>query len=265
MTFDGTIGLVTGAASGIGRATAELLAGEGATVAVLDVHDRGGNGTIDAITAAGGSAPYINCNVEHPNEIEDAINTVVARYGRLDWAHNNAGVSGAGVTTDALTVEQWDKVMRIDARGAWLSMRYELAVMRQQGRGAIVNTSSVCAFQAAQQTSPYNAAKHAVVGMTKEAAIEFARLGIRVNAVRPGYTAHPWHSTPPHPRCGHKWRTASRWDDVANPQKSHKQWPGCFPIHPRTSPDTRSSLTAACSKKCTALQIKRQHELVLMF
>jgi NAD(P)-dependent dehydrogenase (short-subunit alcohol dehydrogenase family) len=191
MRFEGQVGLVTGAASGIGQATAGLLASEGAFVAVLDVDESGAKQTVDAISAAGGTAQFIRCDVSRSGDIDSAIREILTTHGRLDFAHNNAGISADGLTIDALSEESWDKVMRINARGIWLSMKYELAVMRNQRSGTVVNTSSVCAFQVAQQTSPYNAAKHAVVGMTKEAAVEFARLGVRVNAVCPGYTATP--------------------------------------------------------------------------
>lgn len=115
----------------------------------------------------------------------------MARHGRLDFAHNNAGICPVGYAVDTLPEELWDAVIGVNLKGVWLSMRYELAVMRRQRSGAVVNTSSVCGVRAAPLTSPYNTSKHGVIGLTKEAAVDFAALGIRVNAVLPGIVDTP--------------------------------------------------------------------------
>jgi NAD(P)-dependent dehydrogenase (short-subunit alcohol dehydrogenase family) len=180
------VGLVTGGASGIGRASAMLLAREGTHVTVADVDVAGGEETVRLIVAAGGAADFVRCDVAVGPQVKALVEHVIDGHGRLDVAHNNAGICPVGYAADTLPEELWDEVIGINLKGVWLSMRYELAVMRRQGAGAIVNTSSLCGERAAPLTTPYNTSKHGVIGLTREAAVDFAPLGVRVNAVLPG-------------------------------------------------------------------------------
>ena len=187
----GKAGLVTGGGSGIGRATALALARAGAHVTVADVDEPGGARTAELVREAGGDADFVRCDVSSAADAAALVAHVVDRHGRLDFAHNNAGVPASGHRVDTLPEEEWDRVIGVNLKGVWLCMKHELGVMREQRSGAIVNTSSSCGFMAAPDSSPYNTSKHGVLGLTKEAAIENAALGIRVNAVCPGFVATP--------------------------------------------------------------------------
>jgi NAD(P)-dependent dehydrogenase (short-subunit alcohol dehydrogenase family) len=185
------VGLVTGASSGIGRATARLLAAEGAQVTIADIDRPGGEETVRMIRAAGGSADFVECDVSVGADVEALVKAVVDRHGRLDFAHNNAGICPVGHAADTLPEEVWEQVIGTNLKGVWLSMKYELAVMRRQRSGAIVNTSSLNGERASPLTTPYCTAKHGVIGLTREAAVDFAPLGVRVNAVLPGFVDTP--------------------------------------------------------------------------
>ena len=188
---EGKVGVVTGAASGIGRASARLLATEGAHVTVADVDRVGGEETVALIHDAGGSADFQPVDVAEEREVESMVERIVGEHGRLDFAHNNAGICLLGYSVDTLPREIWERVIGINLTGVWQCMKYELAVMRRQRSGAIVNTSSVSGIRGGRLASPYNASKHGVIGLTLEAAVDFADLGVRVNAVLPGMTDTP--------------------------------------------------------------------------
>ncbi|MBR61896.1 MAG: short chain dehydrogenase [Dehalococcoidia bacterium] len=215
--FSGKVALVTGAANGIGSASAIKFAAKGAKVICSDVNEISGNKTVSKIIGNGGSAHFIRADVSDGSEVKALMEQIIKSHNQLDFAFNNAGIGLFDKPIDQCTEEDYDKVMNINSKGVWLCMKYEIPIMLEQQGGCIVNTASQAGLVGGAGLSIYVASKHAVVGFTQSAALEYGAKGIRINSVAPGiidtqinqpfWDDHPelyeeWKSTVPMKRYG---------------------------------------------------------------
>src|SRR5665213_2443353 len=189
--FENKVAIVTGGSFGIGRATAIEFAKMGANVVIADWVEDTEQITLKAINETGSKGIFLKCDVSKHLEVKGLVAKTISTFGRLDYAFNNAGIEGASAPTQECTEENWDRVLSVNLKGVWLCMKYEIQEMLKEGKGAIVNTSSVAGLVAFPGIPAYVASKHAIIGLTKNAAIENVKMGIRVNAVCPGVIKTP--------------------------------------------------------------------------
>jgi len=194
-SFSGKVAIVTGGGSGIGQSTAVLFASLGARVVVSDINEKGGAETIDIIEKNGGEALFVKADVSKPGDCENLVSETINTFGRLDIAFNNAGIGGESNPVADMSIEGWNRIISVNLSSVFYCMKYQIASMLKNGKGAIVNMSSILGSVGFANSAGYVAAKHGVIGVTQNAAIEYSARGIRVNAVGPGFINTPLLTT----------------------------------------------------------------------
>lgn len=187
----GKAGLVTAAGSGIGRASAVALANAGAKVMVSDISEEGGQETVNIIKENGGEAQFFKCDVSDEEQVKALVDETVTVFGKLDFAHNNAGINAGQVKIGEMDANDWDKTMKINLYGTFYSVKHQVNAMLQSGGGSIVNTASGAGLEGSPNMTPYTASKHGIVGLTKSVALEYGKQNIGINAIAPGATITP--------------------------------------------------------------------------
>lgn len=189
--LEGKAGLVTASGSGIGRASAIALAKEGAKVMVSDVSVEGGQETVKMIRDNGGEAQFLKCDVSDEEQVKALVDETVSAFGKLDFAHNNAGINAGLVKIGEMDSNDWDKTIKVTLYGTFYSIKHEVNAMIKTGGGAIVNSASGAGIEGSPNMAPYIASKHGIVGLTKSVALEYGKQGIRINSIAPGATITP--------------------------------------------------------------------------
>ncbi|MCC9138027.1 glucose 1-dehydrogenase [Pontibacter silvestris] len=190
-TLENKVAIVTGASSGIGASVAKLYAAHGAKVVVSDINEQGGEKIVQQIKEKGGEAVFVKANIGQASDNEALVKAALDIYGRLDIACNNAGISSPAASIADTTLEDWDKVISVNLSSVFYGMKYQLPAMLQNGKGAIINMCSILGQVGFATASPYVASKHGVLGLTKNAALEYSAQGIRINAVAPAFIQTP--------------------------------------------------------------------------